>query len=105
MFKRNYLKELYNVDEDISELKARKKELLTIIKQDGITEQGKYVYTETFYSIRRVVIEKFRQLVTKEQFEQSIVVPLEKAEKFITSDDMKKIVREESKQSYKITRR
>lgn len=105
LLKRNYLKDLYNVDEAISILKGQKKELLNVIKQDNITQQGKYSYVDNNYTLRRVIVSKFKSLVTAEQFEQSIVVPLERAEKYLTSVQMKEVCREEFKSSYKIIRR
>jgi hypothetical protein len=87
------LKRLYNVDKQLKKLKSEKKELLRVIHDYSISRQGRYILVNDAFNVRIVDIEKYRKAVTEEEFNQSIIIPIRNAEKYLTADELLRVIR------------
>lgn len=88
---KNYLKRLYKLDKKISFLKEERKNVMEIINQNDIKSQGSYLLKRDSYEVRKVNVEKFKAIVSQEQFNESIIVPVCTAEKVLSGNDLEGI--------------
>ena len=91
MFQKNYLKRLYEIDNAIEMLKLERKKLISIIEVNKIEQHGQFKLIRNSFDIRKINLEKYKSLVSKEIFDQSIGVSIHTAEKYLTQDQIKAI--------------
>ena len=92
MFETNYLKQLYEIDKKLTNLKKERIRLLTYIKFKEIQKQGMYSLVKSTNDIRKIDLNKYKKVVTPRQFQESIGVSVKMAEKYLSAEQIKDVV-------------
>ncbi|HRZ18699.1 MAG TPA: hypothetical protein P5136_01465 [Methanofastidiosum sp.] len=88
----NYLKKIYKIDKQLACLKSKRKELMDIVEYNKIEQQGRYKLIVNIFKVRHINVEKYRELVTVQQFKDSIIIPVKTAEKYLSSTQIEQVV-------------